>query len=146
LNCEYGASNDPLCNTTYECNGTTWNKGYDGSQCGFTGTNPPGCPATYAEAAQHGTCASNLLCEYPEGRCECVLGCGGPPPPPDAGMAWICTQTSAGCPSPRGDAKLGAACTTPGLSCSYGACCSGANQTCSDAGYWQGFILVGGCP
>ena len=41
LTCEYGTSNDPLCNSTYECNGQVWTKGYDGTQCGFTGTNEP---------------------------------------------------------------------------------------------------------
>jgi hypothetical protein len=146
LTCEYGGSNDPLCNTTYACDGQQWSKGFDGSHCGFTGTNDPACPATYAGVPRGGACGAVSLCEYPEGRCECTLGCGGPPPPPDAGNHWICTVASAGCPSPRGGNVLGAACATPGLSCTYGACCAGANQTCTDAGIWEGNILAGGCP
>jgi len=146
LTCEYGTSNDPLCNTTYACNGQVWTKAYDGSQCGFTGSNDPACPATYGGVPKGAACTGPGLCEYPEGRCECVLGCGGPPPPPDAGNRWICSSPPAGCPSPRGANVLGATCTTPGLSCQYGACCSGANQICSDAGIWEGNIMGGGCP
>jgi hypothetical protein len=146
LTCEYGTSNDPLCNTTYACNGQVWTKAYDGSQCGFTGANDPACPATYGGVPKGAACTGPSVCEYPEGRCECVLGCGGPPPPPDAGNRWICSTPPAGCPSPRGGNVLGAACNSPGLSCQYGACCTGANQTCTDAGIWEGNVFGGGCP
>jgi hypothetical protein len=146
LTCEYGTSDDPLCNTTYECNGQTWAKGYDGTNCGYSGTNDPACPATYATASKGGACGGFSVCEYAEGMCECIISCGGPPPPPDAGDHWVCSPSPAGCPSPRGGAKLGAACATPGEICNYGMCCSGANQTCTDAGIWEGNIFGGGCP
>jgi hypothetical protein len=144
VSCEYGTSNDPLCNTLYGCNGQVWSELYSGLVCDYTGTNDPSCPATYAQAT--GVCVnSNIVCEYPEGRCECVAGCGGPPPPPDAGDHWICTKASTGCPDPRGAAKIGAVCNTPGQQCTYGACCSGATQTCT-GGIWTGNIMAGGCP
>jgi hypothetical protein len=145
VSCEYGTSNDALCNVLYGCNGQQWSVLYGSEACDYDGSNGPSCPTTYTAAM--GTCtATASACEYPEGRCECVVSCGGPPPPEDAGAQWICSSTQQGCPSPRGNAKIGATCTSPGQQCSYGACCSGASQTCSDAGIWTGNILAGGCP
>jgi hypothetical protein len=144
VSCEYGTSNDPMCNKLFSCGGQGWYVGYDGSGCDYSGTNDPACPTTYA--ATTGACsASSSVCEYSDGRCICVTSCGGVALP-DAGLHWECSGTSAPCPSPRDGAKIGAACNTPGTYCQYGVCCSGANQECTDAGVWEGTIMQGGCP
>jgi hypothetical protein len=146
LYCEYGTSNDPLCNTAYRCQGQRWSLDYDGVDCRFSGTNDPACPATYGDLKQDGSCNGSSVCEYPEGRCECVLGCGHDAGP-DSGSHWLCgSASSPGCPSPRGANKLGSACTTPGVSCWYGVCCPGASQQCGDAGIWEGMIVKVPCP
>jgi hypothetical protein len=144
LSCEYGASDDPLCNKAYQCNGGKWSLAYDGFGCRFTGTNDPACPATYGDVPQNGPCSGPPLCDYPQGRCECILSCGHPLP--DAGSHWVCSSAGVGCPSPRGDNKLGAACSLPGLVCQYGICCATTSQTCGDAGIWEGFISYSLCP
>lgn len=145
LMCEYGTSNDPLCNSAFLCDGQSWANSYRAEECRFGGTNDPTCPTTYAEAAKSGACTGASVCEYPEGRCECAQWCGGVRPPPDAGSHWACSAASPGCPSTRGANKLGTPCAPTGLSCNYTACCTGLLQTCSDAGVWAGLIGIP-CP
>jgi hypothetical protein len=144
LRCEYGDSNDPLCNTTYSCDSGQWSLYHDGKTCGFNGTNDPGCPAKYADIMNGGSCTGPGICDYPEGRCQCVTHCGGRPPP-DASSFWSCVVASAGCPSPRGGNRLGTSCQTPGLTCDYTACCNGLVQVCGDAGVWAGSYTLP-CP
>jgi hypothetical protein len=134
--CEYGTSNDRLCNTIYSCTSGRWVKSYDAIYCNFNGTNDPACPATYAEGLTNGPCAITSACEFPEGRCACVHRCGGLRNP-DGGSLWVCGRASQGCPVIRGTNELGTPCATPGLVCDYDGCCNSTSQTCGEAGVWE---------
>jgi hypothetical protein len=100
--------------------------------------NPPGCPASYG--AGTGNCAIGLVCNYPQGRCECIDYCGGPAPPEGDNSHWECaTKADNGCPDDPPTA--GETCKVP-TSCSYGACCKRL-FTCVN-GKWSGGGIV--CP
>jgi len=151
LQCEYGTNWYGECDLVMSCvltvdQGKRWTTEYDGGSCSYT-TNGPACPASFFDVPQGSDCTDpNLSCDYPEGHCDCLGFCGGPPPPPDASTSptWKCAQATGGCPAER--PRLGARCY-PGYAtyCSYDICCAGTNLNCKD-GYWQGDITLGGCP
>jgi hypothetical protein len=149
VSCEYGAFTDGLCNVVWSCGSNAeWYELYTGSFCDARdGGNDPTCPSTYAQAADAGACSPSAgTCEYPEGRCACVSWCGGPPPI-DGGAPprWVCDKPyGAGCPAVR--PRIGSGCSGGPMYCGYDICCGGTEMACTDAGYWQGSVMAGGCP
>ena len=129
LVCEYGSSWDPQCNAVFTCNGDgTWHEQLPGVCPTSTG-----CPTTIPTSGT--MCpAMNEECDYLTGTCFCVLGCGGPPPPPDLPHHWSCDVMKAGCPWPRPD--IGNTCATEGQECDYVTCCAGIILTCG-GGLWR---------
>lgn len=99
--------------------------------------NPAGCPAAYESA---GNCTIGLVCNYPQGRCECADYCGGAAPPEGDHSHWVCRpKLDNGCPdSPP---TPGGSCSIP-TSCDYGPCCV-QTFTCT-GGSWKGGAPV--CP
>ena len=97
-----------------------------------------GCPSSFTARAEGTPCFSVLTaCDYPEGRCGCLvceMGASG------FGFAWSCRHWDSGgngCPA-RSPAE-GAPCDGDGLVCRYGAYCSvsvGDDLECKD-GVWQ---------
>jgi hypothetical protein len=97
-----------------------------------------GCPATFTARAEGAPCFSVLTaCDYPEGRCGCLV-CEMNMS--TFGYAWACRRWDsggAGCPT-RAPAA-GSPCDGAGLVCRYGAYCSvsvGDDLECRD-GTWQ---------
>lgn len=145
IQCEYGEAYYEVCDVVLACDPTTltWMSLYDGRNCPF-GDGGTGCPSSFGNVNAGAVCPVDQAdCDYPEGHCACTLGCGGPPPPPDAGIHWICRATPMGCPGPR--PRLGKACAIEGQHCDYGLCCVATSLTCT-AGYWHGVYKGGGCP
>jgi len=97
-----------------------------------------GCPDSFTGRAEGTPCFTPLGgCDYPEGRCGCLVcgvGANG------FGFAWSCRpweSGGAGCP-PRAPAK-GDACDAEGIVCRFGGYCSiavGDDLTCT-GGTWQ---------
>jgi len=142
LSCEYGG--DALRRNTMfaSCGATsigaqpTW---YVGSN--DAAPNPAACPASWTDAMQGASCASdpNLACDYDEGRCGCVCM--------NTVVSWACrprsqvySSTSDVCPQPR--PLAGDACTAENQQCLYDAVCGqaplsfGPAMLCTD-GYWE---------
>ncbi len=95
----------------------------------------PGCPATFGSVSVGMTCGMpNLLCQYPEGACICIVIEFGPgmadasPPPP----TWECASPAPGCPA--SPPTVGSPCTMPGNLCDYSVC----GQPPNDAFYCDG--------
>jgi hypothetical protein len=124
LSCEYGSDPDFECNVVAECVGGRWQLRIpppNAQVCPSPGLRKD-CPPSFAQAGQGGSCAPpGFECDYPQGRCDCTLGFGGPVQL-DAGSGhWFCEAPPKGCPQPR--PRLGSACSTsPSLVCDYGAC------------------------
>lgn len=146
--CEYGSSWWLECNLVLRCQGGTWQTNGGGSGFGPCAGQDAGgsCPATWAEAnaidagTGFGPCPAPD-CQYPEGYCECLTGCGGggQPQPMLLMGRWYCAASTAECPSPRPD--LGTACSSEGSSCRYGQLCGcGQDLQCS-GGVWQGYPI-----
>jgi hypothetical protein len=135
LECEYGTSANPSCDTVAECTSGGWQ--YAGTAC------PVGvCPESYSVASMGGGCTpQGLECGYLQGTCSCTYGFGGPILLDGGGPRWICMPLSPGCPSPRPD--LGTACTQEGETCDYGACTGGVVLDCSGGAWKRG---VQACP
>lgn len=144
VECEYGGSGVQGCDTIATCSSNgVW--GVQGPTLSDCGTHAAGCPATYAAVPQGTSCSANgLVCDYPQGRCECASG-GGPIRLVDGSVAidWFCQNPGTGCP-PRRPA-LGSACTMANQSCDYGSCTveGGTAVSCSN-GVWQ--MAFVGCP
>lgn len=133
LQCEYGTSFYPGCDTVVQCSGGVWSGGVVGTYC--PGPNPSGCPSSL-QAAVGQLCGSNQAsCDYPDGQCTCG-NLFGPPVYVDGGptnQTWSCFQPTAGCPLPR--PRLGSACTG-NASCEYQSCAF--SEQCVN-GAWAGF-------
>jgi hypothetical protein len=150
LACEYGASFYPECDRLLDCDTSaqSWKLRFDGMTCPF-GAPSPTCPTSFGVISPGGSCTLDQSnCDYPEAHCECITGCGGPPPPPDSGTPsahWVCDAPGAGCPTSR--PRFGVPCnvTTPAGGCVYQICCERAAMSCQ-GGFWGGDIQVGGCP
>lgn len=140
LLCEYGSAFWPGCDSLFVCDASgVWKT--DTVACPTTTANAS-CPADFV-SAHKGTCTpQQSYCEYPEGRCECVKTCGGPPDPnPIPG--WACDAPDKSCAAAR--PRFGTACASEGQACRYEICCSGADMVCAN-GLWRGTMPVGGCP
>ncbi len=148
--CEYGSSWWLWCNLVVQCTADAgWQpvSEHIGGGCAEPDAGDAGgtCPSTWAEAttmdAGSAMCPA-VNCNYPEGSCACILGCGcaGQRQEMDLHGAWFCTPTPPGCPSPRPD--LGTACTNAGPGCTYGRTCGcGIGVSCVD-GVWQGELTT----
>ena len=95
----------------------------------------PGCPASFSSVNPSTTCTMpNLLCQYPQGACICIVIDTGPgmadasPPPP----TWQCASPAPGCPA--SPPTVGSSCSMPGNLCDYGVC----GQPPNDAFYCDG--------
>jgi hypothetical protein len=129
IECEYGTSNDPNCNTLFVCTAGTWQ---DMSSSGICLPPDAGaaCPATYAAVPVGKVCSPNTLeCAYPQGTCLCSNSTGGPVM---INSEWSCIAATPSCPSPR--PRLGSPCSGDAM-CDYGACSGGAALQCV-GGYW----------
>jgi hypothetical protein len=98
----------------------------------------PNCPSSFTARAEGASCFKvTTACDYPEGRCACLL-CEVNAD--NFGFAWSCRRWDsggAGCPA-RSPAP-GSACAEAGLECRYAASCSvpvGDDLECRD-GAWQ---------
>ena len=123
LACEYGSDPNVNCNTVARCQSGAWQVTPPGDlvTCPTPGI-VPGCPASFAQVPQGSVCSPNgLICGYPQGRCACTYGFGGPVPI-DAGSGyWHCENPNSGCPSPR--PRIGSSCSVPAnVVCDYGGC------------------------
>jgi hypothetical protein len=105
-----------------------------------------GCPASYGARAEGTPCFSVLTaCDYPEGRCGCLV-CEMNAS--SFGYAWTCRHWDSGgfgCPPRAPD--LGAPCDGEGLVCRYGAYCSvsvGDDLECR-GGSWQAAPKLEAC-
>lgn len=140
--CEYGSSWWLSCDLVLRCQGGTWQRSEPGGQC-FGQDAGGSCPATWAEASAIDAGAGVVACpapdcQYPEGYCECLAGCGGGGAPhPELLMGrWYCTPATPECPSPRPD--LGTACSSD-AGCQYGQPCGCGQQLQCVDGVWQGY-------
>ncbi len=137
------------CDTVATCTKFLWSVAAP-TGTGCTTPLGSGCPATFVVAAQGGACTdSGLVCDYPNGRCDCapsLLG-GGPIMLIDGSLPadhWVCQDpTTTGCPLPR--PPLGKFCAQPGLECDYGSCYveGGSTEVCQ-GGVWQAASVA--CP
>jgi len=135
--CEYGSSWWLECNTAFGCIGGQWRPVHPTACTWLDGGGT--CPATFAQASalDAGFECPAADCQYPEGYCECLVGCGGGGQirkPLIAGR-WACAAATAECPSPR--PLLGTACEGD-ASCNYGwPCGCGQMEECRQ-GVWEG--------
>jgi hypothetical protein len=144
LACEYGNSPVQACDRVATCAQSLWQiQGLSTSaNCG-AGIGPM-CPASFASVPQNTHCGNyGLVCDYPQGRCECAVTGGPVPVDASAAARWLCQDpTPASCPIPR--APLGSACTQAqqGLSCDYGACfiLGGTAELCASGLWKQTFV------
>lgn len=147
--CEYGASWWLGCDVVVRCMQGVW-KVAGASQACLEQDAGGACPATFAEAVGIDAGADMCPapgCQYPDGYCECLVGCGGggqsghPRPQAVVGQ-WYCKAATPQCPSPRPD--LGTSCDSDAR-CLYGMECGcGAQLQCTE-GVWQGFATFP-CP
>jgi hypothetical protein len=140
--CEYGGSWWLGCNAILRCTQGAWQKAPPGQAC--TQQDAGGaCPATFAEAS--GTDAGLGMCpapgcQYPDGYCECLVGCGGGGAIREPRIAghWYCAAATPQCPTPRPD--LGTSCDSD-ASCQYGTACGCGEELFCTGGVWQGYSL-----
>jgi hypothetical protein len=160
LECEYGGDVHGRCTTLLICallpDGTFHFTSPPGSGSSNSsrpcGTNPPGCPSTYASAmaddvgADAGLCSGTaaLLCDYAEGVCGCGNG--------SSASGWTCApRAPAGGACPSTERPLaGDRCTNEGQLCDYGSPCvsgtwAGPPMLCEN-GYWEVVSGLANCP
>ncbi len=134
LECEYGSSIYPGCDTIAQCTSGAWQQ----QELTFCPpSNSADCPPSMA-AANGSSCQpgpyGSLSCFYPNGGCYCG-SLGGPIPiEPDGGyppQTWQCDDPGPQCPLPR--PRLGTTCGDEGLNCQYLECAFA--QSCT-GGIW----------
>ena len=97
-----------------------------------------GCPSSYTGRAEGTPCFTVLTaCDYPEGRCGCLVCELGPQ---SFGFAWSCRRwDSGGVGCPARSPASSSPCDVEGLVCRYAAYCSvsvGDDLQCQ-GGTWQ---------
>jgi hypothetical protein len=142
VNCEYGDSAEPVCNTIAQCllSPPQWLIAAPDPRCPLPPpTNSPGCPASYAEVMAGSPCSDGGSgygeCWYPDGQCDCNL---------DLTLhsrTWSCMPQPAGCPA--SPPRIGTACSAAGILCTYYGCQVSGTQAQCENGVWQGG--PGGC-
>lgn len=124
--CEYAALDRPTyCATAVSCENQggvpRWVVTEHDSSCGIRAEN---CPPSF-DSAPGVACSDGLMCDYPEGQCECE-DCA------DGSRRWVCRPSRDACSD---GALIGDACTTnAGMTC--GGCWTQPPMTCS-GGYWE---------
>lgn len=145
LECEYGANPVQSCNFVATCTQSLWQIQSPSSSTNCSTSPGPSCPSSFSSVPQGSHCGSlyGLICNYPQGRCECTVSGGLVPLDASAVATWQCQNPGGGCPIPR--APLGSACTQPNLNCDYGACYiqGGSAETCTNGVWKQSFVA---CP
>jgi hypothetical protein len=123
---------------------------------GACGGNTPACPATFDSLGEGAPCpgASDLLCDYDEGRCACQLcsvdADGGETAREWASGEWVCRKWSdvpPGCPTDV--PVIGQSCSKLGLACDYSSFCGGVSFggsfQCDGKTWWGGPVSAGSC-
>jgi hypothetical protein len=139
LECEYGSSPVPTCDTVATCQKARWSLQAPASGDDCPSARSSECPSTFGAASLEVVVHCDpfgLVCDYPTGRCACTDPAGPVPVDASAAARWHCQDPDADCPRPR--PPLGSACTSDGLSCDYGSCTvtGGSAEKCAD-GLWQ---------
>jgi hypothetical protein len=138
LECEYGQSEYPGCDTIVQCTSGTWQSWQPGvSFC--PSPNGADCPASIS-AANGSSCELGpghpVSCFYSTGGCYCG-SLGGPVPIEVDGATvpqkWQCDDPGPKCPLPR--PRLGSACSAEGQDCNYLQCAF--DEICT-GGLWTG--------
>jgi hypothetical protein len=98
----------------------------------------PNCPSSFTARAEGASCFKvTLACDYPEGRCGCLL-CEVNAE--NFGFAWSCRRWDSGGPGcPARAPAPGSTCANAGQECRYAASCSvpvGDDLECRDD-TWQ---------
>ena len=117
--CEYGS--DPLaaCNQLFTCSGGLLHP-ESGAPAGCptpdagVSSECPAYPPTPPASDAGASCQVHLVCDYPEGRCECEFDFSSQQ------IQFSCAVPSAGCPAVR--PRLGTSCAEESKSCSYSVC------------------------
>jgi hypothetical protein len=145
LECEYGTNPVQSCDFVATCTQSIWQIQSPSTSANCSISPAPTCPSSFSSVPQGSHCGSlyGLICNYPQGRCECTVSGGLVPLDASAVATWQCQDPSVGCPIPR--APLGSACTQPNLNCDYGACFiqGGSAETCTNGVWKQSFVA---CP
>jgi hypothetical protein len=142
LECEYGLSPVPTCDTVATCQMARWSLQAPASGDDCPATRSSQCLGTFAVASLEAHCDPlGLVCDYPTGRCGCSVGSGPVPLDASAAARWHCQEPGSDCPRPR--PPLGSACTSDGTSCDYGSCTvpGGSGENCSN-GLWQTYAFA----
>jgi hypothetical protein len=139
IECEYGESPAPACNTFYRCGGAvTTGPGWsllsspaDGGECPTVG-----CPGSYDDIESGSVCTKdNAACSYSsDGICLCS-------PSTSSLYEWACVAATAECPVPR--PRVGTPCSAPGTVCDYDECSGGIALECT-GGIWVEMSVA--CP
>ena len=142
--CEYGSDPVEACNQLFMCShGTLQPHAQPRPTCptvdAGVGASCPAYPPPAASDEGGVSCQLGLVCDYPQGRCECATAF------PTMNVGFACVIPAAGCSTQR--PRLGTPCSQEGEQCSYEACGVSADfgaVTCSN-GVWVRYD-AGGCP
>ena len=128
--------------------GTADDDGATGDASGAETTSGVGlkCPDSFTGRAEGAPCFTVLTaCDYPEGRCGCLVCEMGTQ---TFGYAWSCRPwESGGAGCPARSPTLGSPCDGGGLQCRYAAYCGvsvGDDLECRD-GTWQAAAPLAAC-
>lgn len=117
LECEYGSSFDPRCNTVARCASGFWKVIDPSGLCPAPNPETDHCPSSpFGPERGHVCPVEGAICAYSDGVCDCQRESVSP----DAGGSepvWACATFT--CKGPR--ARLGCACTGA-LACQHGGC------------------------
>ena len=138
VECEYGQSEYPGCDTIVQCTSGTWQSWQQGASF-CPSANGADCPPSLS-AASGSSCELGAghasSCFYPTGGCYCG-SLGGPTPIEVDGAVlpqkWHCDNPGPTCPFPR--PRLGSACSAEGQDCNYLECAF--DELCT-GGVWTG--------
>jgi hypothetical protein len=145
VTCEWGTNIDPSCDQIGTCPAGFWS--FSEHTPGSCLPSPPiVCPSSYGLVPLGSPCSpTGGFCDYPPGRCACIVPFLGGPIQEDASMQgqWTCANPGANCPLRR--PNLGTECSPEGVTCDYGVCDfpGGAAQQCTGGIWVQAFV---GCP
>jgi hypothetical protein len=133
LECEYGDSFDPRCNTVARCVSGAWKIIDPSGLCPAPNPATDQCPSSpFGPERGHVCPVEGAICAYSDGVCDCQRASGS-----DAGgtePVWACATFT--CKGPR--ARLGCNCTGA-LACQHGGCTGeivhGVDVACSGGFY-----------
>jgi hypothetical protein len=126
LECEYGDSFDPRCNTIARCTSGAWRLIPPSGLCPLPDAAKDECPSSpFGPERGHPCPVEGAICPYSDGVCDCQRdGDAGTEP------VWACATFT--CKGPR--SRLGCTCTDS-LACQHGGCtgelADGVDVVCS---------------